>query len=34
MSVSGTSATFKPSGSMSGSNPFSDISVWPAHVAE
>ena len=32
--ASGTSATLKHRGSMSGSDLFSDISGWPAYVAE
>jgi len=34
MSVNGTSATFTQRGLMSGSGPFSDISAWPAYVAD
>jgi hypothetical protein len=34
MSVRGTSATLSRRASMSGSEPFSDISGWPAYVAE
>ena len=34
MAVSGTSATLKRRGSMSGYEPFSDISAWTVHVAE
>jgi hypothetical protein len=33
-SAYGTSATFTRRGLMSGSGPFSDISAWPAYVAE
>jgi hypothetical protein len=34
MTAHGTSATFKRRGSMSASGPLSDISAWPAYVAE